>query len=119
MVNPNNGILRLGAHSQPSQVQPSRLQRALLLVLGKKGTEKEGEWAVSCFSYAPECPGDDKCGPCKNKRMKLPLLGMDGKEGLAPRRRPALRGQGVTLGSVWHLLSGESWLGAEGENHGS
>lgn len=55
----------------------------------------------------------------KNKRMKLPLFGMNRKEGLAPRRRPALRGQGVTLGSVWHLLSGESWLGAEGENHGS
>lgn len=46
---------------------------------------------------------------------KLPLSGNEGKEGLAPRRWPALRGQGGRdLGSAWHLLSGEGWLGAEG-----
>lgn len=46
---------------------------------------------------------------------KLPLSGNEGKEGLAPRRWPALRGQGGSdLGSAWHLLSGEGWLGAEG-----
>lgn len=42
---------------------------------------------------------------------KLPLSGNEGKEGLAPRRWPALRGQGGSdLGSAWHLLSGEGWL---------
>lgn len=43
VVSPSGGLLRLGAHSQPSQVQPPKvgLQRALPLVLGENEIERK------------------------------------------------------------------------------
>lgn len=46
-------------------------------------------------------------------QMELPSF-WDGGGGLAPRGWPAL--QASDPGSAWHLLSVESWVGAEGES---
>lgn len=53
---------------------------------------------MSCVAYVPDHPGDDKYGQCKKQRGRRSChsSGMNRKEVLAPRRWPALSGQGVT-----------------------
>lgn len=41
------------------------------------------------------------------------------ERGFGTKKAASTERPGSDPGSVWHLLSGESWLGAEGENHGS
>lgn len=46
---------------------------------------------------------------------KLPLFGNEGERGFGTKKVASTeRPGGSDLGSAWHLLSGEGWLGAEG-----
>lgn len=39
------------------------------------------------------------------------------ERGFGTKKAASTERPGSDLGSVWHLLSGEGWRGAEGENH--
>lgn len=49
---------------------------------------------------------------------KLPLFGDEGERGFGTKEVASTERPGSDLGPAWHLLSGEGWLGAEGESVG-
>lgn len=53
----------------------------------------------------------------KTKETKLPLFRNEWERGFGTKKVASTERPGRDLGSAWHLLSGEGWLGTEGKSH--